>query len=91
MTNTPLLSMVPRNVILLREMAEPEKIERAKGAGHLGPDHTNVSLYLSKKVHASMKKRAQSLGISLSKYISQLYKLDPGGNFAIQPEKSKKE
>jgi hypothetical protein len=85
MTNILSMPMVPQNIIKFEEMGQPEKLNR--GAGSQPEDeHTNVSLYMQKTLHASIKKRAAALGLSVSKYLAELHKRDKGGEFVIQPE-----
>lgn len=81
--------MVPSNVIALTEMTEPKPIRAGKG--HITPEFANVSLYLKKTEHAAIRKRADALGLSVSKYLLQLHRRDSGGgDFVIQPEKRRR-
>lgn len=84
MTNNTSIDMVPVNIIRFNEMTQPEKQE--SGKERVEADHTNVSLYMQRTLHNSIKKRAKALGLSVSKYLAELHKRDTGGEFVIQPE-----
>lgn len=55
---------------------------------HVGPGKIVVSIYADEALHAEIKNRAHSLGLSVSKYVEQLARTDisRGGPMSIIPD-----
>jgi hypothetical protein len=75
-----------RGVLLVH--VSRKKSEKPK---HIGPGKKIVSIYADEEFHATVKSRAKSLGLNVSKYLHKLAEDDiqRGGSLTLNPKREK--